>query len=452
MPMTAYNQLKANSEIAAGGRALAEGLVRYVLALLYAFVLCYAYDVISKWWAYFGFTYMLDDEWMLYVACAAAAVPATLLPTRSTTFSQASAWFLYILVFMPCMLVTVMQFSGGSDGTLRVFSSVFGACILFVLIARGETRRWKVPEVPVQAFWLGVGGLWLLLMTLVLYTFRGSFQIVGADDIYNQRFVGAGVAGSPIVRYSIALLASAINPFLVGAGLYTGRYWISAIGVGSQFALFGTLAAKAVLLSPVFVIAVYFLGDRQGRMRGNLIFAGLLVLFVLTSPLLATYNPIGSDIDQVTTLLYMRTLLISGATFGVYEQFFAVYPLTYFSNNNIISWFVVYPYGEFSVGQTVQSWLIPTNAAEIGELNANFLATDGVAALGLWGVPIAAALCALVLRFMSKFLAADRTMLFVACGTGFLLSLANTSLLTSLVTGGGIVLTALLAIAPLRKR
>lgn len=452
MPMTALAELKSGDEIAKGGRWLAGGFVRYVLALLYAFVLCYAYDVISEWWAYFGFTYMLDDEWMLYVACAVAAIPAVLLTPRPTTFAQASSWFLYILVFLPCMLVTVMQFSAGVDAVLTTFGSIFIGCLLFMVIARGEVNRWTVPEVPVRAFWLGLLGVWLVLMTLVLYSFRTSFQIVGADDIYNQRFIGASVTGNPIVRYSIALLASSINPFMIGLGLFTRRYWVSAIGVGSQFALFGTLAAKAVLLSPVFVVGVYFLGDRQHRMRGNLLLIGLLGVFVVTSPLLATYNPIGSEINQLTSLIYMRTLLISGATFGVYEQFFAIYPLTYFSNNNIISWFVTYPYGDLSVGQAVQSSLIAPTSADIGELNANFLATDGVAALGLWGVPVAATLCALVLRFLSKFVPVERTMLFTACATGFLLSLANTSLLTSLVTGGGVILTALVTVAPLKRK
>ena len=449
--MTALAKLKLSDEIAAGGRSLAGGLVRYVLTLLYAFALCYAYDVISDWWAYFGFTYLLDDEWMLYLACVVAALPSVLLAPRPNTFAQASAWFLYILVFLPCMLVTVMQFSGGTDAVLKVFVSIFVACLLFMVIVRGKVSRWNIPEIPAQAFWLGLLGLWLVLMTLVLYSFRTSFQIAGSDDIYNQRFIGASVVGNPIVRYSVALLASSINPFMIGLGLFTRRYWVTGLGIGSQVALFGTLAAKAVLLSPVFVVGVYFLGDRQNRLRGNLLLVGLLGVFIATSPLLATYNPIGSDLDQLISLIYMRTLLISGATFGVYEQFVAIYPLTYFSNNNIISWLVTYPYGDLSVGQAVQSSLVAPTSADIGELNSNFLATDGVAALGLWGVPVAAVLCALALRLMSKFIPADRTMLMASTGTGFLLSLANTSLLTSLVTGGGIILTALVCVVPAKK-
>jgi hypothetical protein len=250
------------------------------------------------------------------------------------------------------------------------------------------------------------------------------------------------------VRYAIALLASAMDPFLIAIGLYNRRYWIIALGASTQVILFGTLAARAVLLSPFLVIGAYFLTDRRGEMRGNLMLIGLLGIFVVTSPLLVRYNPLGGGLDQLTTLIYLRIFLISGATYGVYEQFFALYPLTYFSNNNLVSLLVDYPYGDLSVGQAVLQFLVPITRSDIPELNANFLATDGMAAIGVIGVPVASALAGFVLRILSRFVPQQRTMLMVAAGTGFILSLANTSLLTSLVTGGGLLLTALVCLVP----
>jgi hypothetical protein len=452
MLMTTSFDSADHKQLAVGGLAFAGRLTRYVLALLFAFALCYAYEILSEWWAYFGFTYQLNNDWVRVGACFVAAIPAALLVARPATFAQVAAWFLYVLVFLPCMLVTVMQFSSGEGHVFVVFGSIWLATLLFVLLTSGEDRRIRIFEVPPSLFWVGIWILWAALMTLVLYTFRGDYQIVGSDDIYNQRFVGAGVADNPIVRYSLALLASAINPFLIGVGIHTRRYWISAVGIGSQIALFGTLAAKAVLLSPMVIVAVYMLGAGPTKMRGNLVLVGLLGLFVVTLPLLVNYNPVGGGLNELTSLIYMRTLLISGATFGVYEQFFSIYPTTYFSNNNIISWFVTYPYGDLSVGQAVQSSLIATAGADIGELNASFLATDGIAALGVIGVPVAALLCAFVLRVISKFVPEDRTMLMAASGAGFFMSLSNTSILTSLVTGGGLVLTILVCVAPLGRR
>lgn len=438
---------------AAGGAGsmLAGGLARYVLALIYAFALCYAYHVLSLWWDYFGFTYKLTSDLLLYGACIVAAAPAVMLVARPTNFAQSAAWFVYTLIFLPSLLVPVMQFSNDLGRLAQVFGVTLAGCMAFMVLVRRDVRRIVPPVVSEQLFWGALFSVWLGMLILIIVSFGAKFQFVGSDDIYNQRFDAAGAAANPVVRYSIALLGSAIDPFLLAAGLHTRRYWIAGAGAFAQIILFGTLAAKAVLLSPLFVVGVFFLGDGRAAMHGRRLLIGLIAVFVATLPLLMRYDPRGGSVDQLVSLLYMRTLLISGATYGVYEQFFSLFPLTYYSNNSLISLFVHYPYGTLSVGQTVQQYLIPSSAIELGELNANFLATDGMAALGLAGVPLVSIVGALVLRVMSRFVAPDRTMLMMAGGTGFLLSLANTSLLTSLVTGGGILLCLLVFLAPLDR-
>lgn len=436
-----------NDAAGAGGASLVGGLTRYLLALGYALALCYAYEILSRWWAYFGFTYRLNDEAWRIGACVIAAIPAVLLRPNPRSFAQAAAWFLYALVYIPCLVVPVMQYSSDAGRLFNVFAATLAGCVLFLLIARGEIRRVAVTPLSPKLFWRGTTAVWAALLLVVIVGFGGSLNFVGAEDIYTQRFAGANLAG-PVVRYAIALLASAIDPFLIAVGLYNRRYWITAVGAGTQVILFGTLAARAVLLSPFLVIGAYFVTDRRGGMRGNLMLVGLLGIFVITSPLLARYNPLGGGLNQLTTLLYLRTFLISGATYGVYEQFFALYPLTYFSNNNLVSLLIDYPYGDLSVGQAVLQFLVPITSSDIPELNANFLATDGLAAIGVVGVPLASTLAAVVLRVLSRFVPQQRTMLMVAAGTAFILSLANTSLLTSLVTGGGLLLTALVCLVP----
>lgn len=451
MRVNNHNQ-RASSDVAAkAATILTGGVVRYGLAVLYAFALCYAYGILSLWWGYFGFSYKLADQQFLYIACFIAAIPATLLVPRPSTFAQASAWFLYALVFLPCLLVPVMQYSSTSGRLIQVSLSTYAACVIFLVIVRANVRRIKAPDLAPKYFWGFLFIIWAAMLIIVIVAFGDALQFVGADDIYEQRYGVAENVANPIVRYSIVLLANAINPFLIASGLFARKYMIAVIGTVAQIFLFATTAAKAALLLPLFVVGVYFLADRYGQMRGNRFLVAMIGIFVLTLPLLANYNPVGGGANQLVTLLYLRTLLISGATFGVYEQFFTLYPFTYFSNNNLISLFVDYPFGSLSVGQAVQQFLIPTNGVELGELNANFLATDGIAALGLLGVPFAGAGTAIVLRFLSRLVAPERTMLMTAGGMGFLLSIANTSLLTSLVTGGGILYTSLVFLAPLDR-
>lgn len=454
MPMTPPNLSTPQhpaEDIGQVSALLVGGGVRYALALTYSGALCYAYSILSQFWDYFGFTYKLTSQPLLLFACIVAAMPAFLLVARPITFAQAAAWFIYALVFLPCLLVPVMQFSENLARVMEVFAVTLVGCFAFVALVRRDVPRIAPPAVPAQLFWAVVVMLWVGMLVLVIASFGARFQFVGSDEIYEQRFGAASPASNPAVRYSIALLTSAIDPFILAVGLHTRRYWLAGAAAGSQVLLFGTLAAKAALLSPIFVVGAFLLGNGRERMRGDWLFAGLIGLCVVTLPSLIQYDPRDGGINELVTLIYLRTMLISGVAYGVYDQFFSLYPFTYYSNNSLVGLFIPYPYGSLSVGQTVMQFLLPTNNFEIGELNANFLATDGMAALGIGGVPLASIAGAEVLRLLSRFVAQRRTMMAVAGGTGFILSLANTSLFTSLVTGGGIVFFALVWLAPMGR-
>lgn len=447
--MTTSTVRVPQTRLTQGGATLSATIVCFAMVLLYAIAMALAYEILATWWAYFGFTYRLTDSAPIYAACVLAAVPSVLLTHRAKNFAQGAAWIIYLLVFLPSMIVPVMQYSSNAEKVMEVFLITWISCVVFLLLCRRNVLRVELPRINPRVFWWSIGALWLAMLLLILVGFGSTFRFVGLQDLYTQRFEGADVAGrSALIRYSIAILGSAIDPFLIAYGLYSRRYWISGIGMFGQIILFGTMAARAVLLSPLFVVAVWFMKDELGRMRGQRFLLGLFVLVALTFPFLMTYNPIAGGINDLLTLVYLRTLLISGSMFGVYEQFFSLGDLTYYSHTNIGALFVEYPFGSISVGQAVMQYLVPATGLDLGEANANFLATDGIAALGVAGIPVATLITGFILLGMSKLVPPRRTMLMIAAGTGFILSLANTSVLTSLITGGGLLLTLIIAVAP----
>lgn len=432
--------------------ALSGALLRYGMTVTYCAALCFAYQILSQFWDYFGFTYKLTEPNLLIGVCLISALPVLLLDPHPNNFGKCAGWFIYLLVYIPSMLVPIMQFYASWSHLYFLYFCTFAGCVLFLGLLRKDIKRIKLPEMSPKLFWPIIFAIWGAIALLVMITFSGSLQFVGMDDIYIQRFAGSDVISSnAIARYGIALLASAIDPFLIGAGLYTRRYWMVGLGAIGQIMLFGTLAARSVILSPMFVVGVYLLGDRQHCLRGSTLMAGLLGLVAVTLPFMLTYDPLAGIMNQLLSLLYLRTFLISGALFGIYDQFFTNNPLTYFSYNNLISIFVHYPYGNLNVGQVVMTYIVPDAGLDLGELNASFLATDGISALGPLGVPFASVLAAILLRLMSRFIQEDKTVLMTATGTGFILSMANTSVLTALITGGGIILVCLIGVAPLKR-
>jgi hypothetical protein len=414
---------------------------RYLMALIYGFVLVYVYGILSTWWGYFGFTYLLPNASVVYLACFVAAIPVLILPARATTIAQVTGWILYILVFLPCMLVPLMQQSSGPGHAATLFFAVFAGTIFFALITRPELKRICPPKVPPQVFWLVFALIWTVMMGITLYGFGGQIRFAGVEDIYDQRFASMEIGANPVIRYSLIFCANAFNPFLIAYGLHTRRWAVAGVGIASQILLYGTVAFRATLLSPLFIITIFTLFDRNGTFRVNRFFSLILALSASLLPLMQSYDPNNGLLGNILTLVYLRTLLISGVTFGVYDNFFSIFPVTHFSNSAIVGHFIQYPYGIYKIGEVVGLFLVPNQSGDLMEFNANFLATDGVASIGLIGIPVMAAALGVMLQIISKFVPKHRTRLAAASMVTFAINLSNVSMLTSLLTGGGAFLT-----------
>lgn len=76
--------------------------------------------------------------------------------------------------------------------------------------------------------------------------------------------------------------------------------------------------------------------------------------------------------------------------------------------------------------------------------NANFFASDGVAALFTLGPACMGLLVGLLLRLVNKIVGTDDLPLAAICSSGFAFTLSELSLFTSLLTGGGFLLIVLL--------
>lgn len=299
-------------------------------------------------------------------------------------------------------------------------------------------------QVPAKYFWVGFAGAYVLLTALVIYQFGGQLRVVGVDDIYVQRFAGGEAAGGRFMLYAVAFLSNVFNPFLIVAGLATRRPWLVALGTVGQVLMFATLAARSTVISPVLIIGAWYLFRKTGTATGLAVSSALTAGVVALLPFLASYNPVGGGINLLLTIVYFRTLLISGAAFGVYDNFFSFNPHTYLSHSIVGRFLVDYPYGDYSVGEVVGLFLTPTFSHNILEYNANFLATDGIAAFGLVGVPVAAFLLGLVLVILTRAVPRAKTGVAAAMSVPFLISISNGSLFASMLTGGGLLLVLLI--------
>lgn len=414
--------------------------MRYGLALAYAILLCIIYRYLTDFWTYLGFRWSEPNFTQLGLICLVAAVPSLVLPIRVDSLFAFFGWSLHYLLFMPATIIPFLQGfeSQGSIAVLVLF--IVMTAIGFGLASRMRLAPFPPLELSSRTMVMGLFWVFLAGQLYVLIKFRDTLSFVGVDDIYDQRSrFSAGLTGS-YDAYLLLTLSNAINPFVLALGLYRRNWWLAGAGVGGQILAFSTLALKSILLSPVLILAVYLLFDSSGRFRPRLFSLSLVLLSLIAVPLMSNYQPGHSLFDDILSLIFFRTLYVGGAMVGMYSDFFSIYPWTYFSHSSVGRLFVDYPYGALSIGQVVGLHVVPTNSYELLELNASFLATDGIGSLGKGGVLVILPVVIGVFWVLSRASAAVPKRIVFPATVPFLITVANTSILSSLLSGGGFVL------------
>jgi hypothetical protein len=269
---------------------------------------------------------------------------------------------------------------------------------------------------------------------MIIYVFGDSIALVGLDDVYAQRSTASSVGGAAIV-YVLGGLSGAVNPFLVVVGVVQRRLPLLLMGLFGQLLVYATLAGKVVIGSTILTLLVPLLFRAGVLIRLRIWVVAIVVGAV--GPLFCRASGLSNLAGTISDLVYMRILTLPGVLIGVYSDFFETYPLTYLSHSLIGKAFYDYPYGQESVGQVVGRYVSPTISANVNNYNANFIAADGIAGFWLIGIPVAVALAALWFWVLGKLVGRDHPV--IACGAlmPFIMSLADASLFTALLTGGG---------------
>jgi hypothetical protein len=234
------------------------------------------------------------------------------------------------------------------------------------------------------------------------------------------------------VGYAVMWLSGSFIPFLMSWALLRKRPLAFAIGTAVLVLLYSTAGLKSILTSIVMTPALYFM-MRGDRVPSTIKMVGVTVLLFLT------LNAANMLVEEVSTFQFLLSAIVFARTFGgpglltaMYQDFFANHPLTYYSHINGINLIVPYPY-ENGIGFEVGYFY--SRNLELNS-NAHLWCTDGLAAMGLPGILLISALCALVFWILDS-AAAGHSPVFSATAVSFTaLNLGNVSLFTTLLSGG----------------
>jgi hypothetical protein len=391
-----------------------------------------------------GLTYKSPNPFLLLIAYALAAVLCALSPRKLRRPSQVIYWILYFTVYIPGLFAPLfLQFDNGLM-LLLLELSLTGGMLPIALSYRIKLASVRSYPIGRQSFWTIFFISFALMNVMLLIAFRGSLHLASLEEVYDVRAEGGIVsAQNPGISYAGVLLSNVMNPLLIAYGLSIHRRGLVVLGVLGQILVYSTAAMKSVLLSPLFIIMIYYSvkKDRGGwAPKFGLLCCAMFIVFTV----LAVGHTEGLFFNLASITL-LRSFAIPGVEIGEYQYFFQHHPYTYLSHIHGVSLFISNPYS-MSLGQEIGNFYEGVGSnGRIGNSNAAFFAMDGIAGFGLPGILIMGVVCAAMFWVLDSCARKYSISFSAAALTSCTIFLTNVSLFTSFL-GGGIMLFMLLFI------
>lgn len=374
--------------------------------------------------------------------------PLTVLPagTRLVTGSQFifPIFMTYVGLSSPVFLINYV--------VPNIFWSIYFCLFISYFIIAISTRLLLK---PIPSPFTEKSYAWLLIGTVLLFaTIFGigmvqNFHVVDFAHLYEVRYSDTESSAAFVQRFTDMYIFS-FGGFFIGLSLFYRRFALAGLFLLVYVICYGLVQYKTAILAPVWFIYLYLFF----RFFRNVSTTGFYL--ALTAPFwigMALYFlfPNGRTLDGnnvavwgYLNLVIFRQYAVSANALGIYYNFFQTHTHTLWSQITGLDFFLRYPYGDHTVAIEMQ------RRYDLGNYNASFLATEGIASYGYQAIPLASAALAFVFILLNTATRSIPPRTLVIMMVMPCLMLNERPLSTSLLTGGIIFLIFYLAWLPRR--
>ena len=435
------------SRIREGGLNLQLRFRLVLISAAYVTCLIYAYNYyLSPIWAYMGYPVfdVTRSGIALFISILSILSLALLLPPRIMRYSHFVVWFLFFFLFAPILVVVSMQ-GLENDGGIKLVTilTISYALIYFIpeviWISKLHSISSNVSTIVQIPARININIILIVIYILftlsLLINFFHMMKVVGFYEVYEQRELAIEISGNrTLIAYLAGWLTRVIAPIMIAIGLMYKRKIYIVLGLFAllvSYAIFATKYLPALIL--LMILLHYFVLDHKQILAERI---GLIALGGILLPLgiITLYGyTINGTIDILVSQSLRRVFGNPGMIIGFYSEFFDSHNLTYFTHLGPIRWFFDYPYNELTIGQVVGFYTAGTTAYNA---NANFWATDGIAALGHIGVVLIGVVLGLILTVFNYWSSPTALRLLCLSSVSTVWMLTDTSVFRALFTGG----------------
>lgn len=372
------NKKKSTSSISAR-------LVLLCAALFYAFSIGVGHLLyLSVMQSFWGFNTPYYNVCSIIVIVLFVALPACVLPLQVTRPSTVFLYSLMFFVYVPSVVISMLNFE---DSLSRYFWILLSSCIgcifssVAVRLFGADNSVGRGPSIGLVA--VNILGAIISFMCLFV-EYKDILSFSGLDDIYVQRARGA--ATSLFIGYCQVYLAYVFSPFLFVCGLVYKRIFLLVFSLLCFVFVFMITAERTIILLPFAFLAIYFVFTRRGFVVSNMsylfIFGGGVILII------SNFYQSSHFLSELGVYFFTRTIAGPGLFVSQYYDLFSVQGYTHWSHVSIVGQLADVP--SAYIGDSKWPALGKILAERVlgieSQSNANFIATDGVAAWGGGGI------------------------------------------------------------------
>jgi hypothetical protein len=411
-------------------------LFTWLAAVANTFLYAYIYRAyLNPRYSYFGGFDLLPRSDFNFAMTAVLTLLPLLLRSRRLSPGAALAAMIYVLYFIPLMWGVHYGLHRDED-LLLVFEGTLALCMGGLFLASRDWLQadWRVPTVLPHSLLAATAAM----VAIIAWTHRDVMRLVGFGDVYELRFEAADAGIPRFVGYLVMWCTYCLIPYCFARALCLRDAAALAVGLAGSVVIYMATGAKTSILTPVILGGLYV----AMRWRGEFLGKVMLGMAVLSCALLWLV-PAGDIADWARSVYFMRTLGTGPFTTVAHYEYFSVHGYTYYSHIGAID-ALTNGYAQYRPYQLGQLLGIALAGSESANFNGGFWASEGAAAWGIAGLPVATVLVAgylTALNVAARHAQGGFAALW-ACGYG--MALVNLPLSTAMGSGGGLLLLLLL--------
>lgn len=412
-----------------------------LLVLFFSITFHYAYiEFVNPVYEYAYYLYNNPDIESILLTYLFLIFPLIFYKNKPTAAYYGIA-FIYIMCYLPGQLMLMFMWKYTFlDLVVAQIVLLLSMSILFYVSSKVSKVSVNHEVIlPSQKFNNIVIGLTIITTVLIVLTYYKSMRIVSFGDVYDLRFETNAIETSFILDYMLLWQTYVFIPYFFAIGIVKKKYSYIFIGFVLGITIYSATGAKLALLMGITILVVNFLYKKKGDFLKNmLLYSTVFMLFLII------FIPNEIPLLYLKSMTFIRTFGTPGWTLVTYYDFFSEHEYTYYGHINIINFlFSNYPYGSYSLGQMIG---IEYSGTSDANFNANFWSSDGFAAIGVGGPLLATFFLSIylfILNNISRFYSPHFLCLFLV---GYWQALLNVPLMTSMLSGGGLLVLLLLQI------